>query len=131
MKKLLLSLLFVLALGFALATPAPQQITIELGKAFTLQGADTASFEGMKFNLGSVTMMGDNPQVMLTMFINAKAMNDSSEGEPLMLELPAAASVQLGDYTLTLVSASQPDDEAMSCAVSRATLILEETEKAL
>ncbi len=107
-----------------MALPAPQQITVQLGKAFSLQGLDAATFEEMTFSLGSVNITGDNPQVLV-------AMTTGEEVETLILELPAAASVQIGDYTLTLVGAQVPGDAEMSCAVSAATLVLEKTEQAL
>lgn len=108
------------------AIPAPQNITIELGKSFTLQGLDTATFEDLNLSLESVNMTGENPQVML-----ALTQGDSEEAETLMLELPAAGSIELGDYTLTLLGATVPEEPDMACSVSTATLILEKTEAEL
>jgi hypothetical protein len=125
MRKILL-LCFITCLSLVFAVPAPQQIVITLSEAFTVQGLDSATFEDMSFSLESVTMTGENPQVMV-----ALALGESDEAETLLLELPAAASVEVGDYTLTLLSATVPKDPDMSCAVSTATLILEKTESAL
>jgi hypothetical protein len=117
--------LFVLvALSFVFAVPAPQQIIVELGKPFSLQGLDSATFEEMRFDLGSVTVSGDTAQVMVNMTIG-------EESEPLMLESPLAASVEIGEYILTLLGAEVPEDSSMSCAVSTARLVLEKTETAL
>jgi hypothetical protein len=122
--KNFLALLFVLTLSLALAVPVPQQITIELGQPFAIQGVDSATFADMTFRLESVNMTGENPQVLVTVIIG-------EESEGLMLELPAAASVEVGEYTLTLQGAKVPEDSSMSCAVSSATLVLEKTQAAM
>lgn len=120
-------ILFVASmLGIVFAVPAPQQITIEPGQSFSLTGLDSATFEDMTFRLESVTMSGENPQVMVAM-----TLGESEEAETFMLESPMAASVEVGDYTLTLLGASIPEDATMPCAVSRTTLVLEKTEKPL
>jgi hypothetical protein len=113
-------------LGLVFALPAPQQIATELDKPFSVQGLDTTTFEAMTFFLSSVTLTADNPQVMLEM-----TLGESEDAELLMLETSVAASIEVGDYTLTLLSASVPEDADMSCAVSTATLVLKKTEKPL
>jgi hypothetical protein len=80
----------------------------------------------MTFRLESVNITGDNPQVMISL-----TTNEMEDPEMLLLELPAAASVDIGDYTLTLQGASVPEDSSISCAVSRATLVLEKAEAAM
>jgi hypothetical protein len=122
MKKFTAFLLF-LAASLAFAIPAPQQITIELGKSFTLQGLDRATFEDMNFYIESVSMTGENAQVMI-----ALTLGESEETETLMLELPAAASIEVGEYTLTLQGATVPEEPDMPCSVSTVTLVLEKTE---
>lgn len=124
MKNFLALLLITSSLAFAV--PAPQQITIELGQSFSIQGLDTAIFETMTFHLESVNMTGENPQVMISL-----ATSETEEPEMMMLELPVAASTEIGDYTLTLLGANVPEDSSMSCAVSSATLVLEKTEAAM
>jgi hypothetical protein len=125
MKNALVLFLAAL-LGIVFAVPAPQQITINLGESFDLRGADTATFDKMTFRLESVNITGDSPQVMV-----ALTTGESEEADMLLLELPAAASIDIGEYTLTLLGATVPADAEMSCAVSTATLILEKTEKPL
>jgi hypothetical protein len=120
------SLLLVLISSLTFAVPAPQQITIELGESFSVRGADAATFEDMTFRLESVNMIGDNPQVMISL-----SMSETEEPETLLLEMPIASSIEVGDYTLTLLGADVPEDSSMSCAVSSATLVLEKTEAAM
>ncbi len=113
-------------LGLVFALPAPQQLVIELDQAFSLSGLDTATLGDMTFSLESVTMTGENPQVMV-----ALTTGESEETATLMLELPMAASVKVGDYTLTLLSASVPENQEAMCGVSSATLVLDKPEKPL
>jgi hypothetical protein len=124
--KLFFTLLLASILGLAFAVPAPQHIAIELGKAFSVKGSDTASFETMTFRLESVSVTGENPQVMVSV-----TTGENEEPDMLMLELPAAASVEVGDYTLTLLGATVPENSDMPCAVSTGTLVLEKTEAEL
>jgi hypothetical protein len=123
MKKFL-AFLLVATINLAFAIPAPQQIAIELDEPFTLQGLDTATFDDMTFYLESVSVTGENAQVMVTLTLG------ESE-EMLVLETPMAASVEVGDYTLTLQGATIPKDPDMACSVSTATLVLEKTESEL
>lgn len=123
--KSFLALVLVVLLGFTFAVPAPQQIAITLGQSFSLSSADSATFENMTFRLQSVTLTGDNPHVMVALTVG-----ESEEAETLVLELPAT-SIDVGDYTLTLLGGSVPEDSSALCAVSRATLMLEKTEKPL
>jgi hypothetical protein len=123
--KTLLAFLVASMINLVFALPAPQQIVIELGQPFKLAGLDSATFESMMFDLSSVTMTGSDAQVLVRLTLG------SEEAETLMLETPIAASIEVGDYTLTLLGASVPEDADMSCAVSTATLVLEKTEKPL